>query len=296
MEKRSTTASAAPAPPSTAPDGPSRMWLIVLLVGWMAAFYPLYPELISNWLNNSNNSHGILVPFISFYFIWLKRVELNTVASQTSYVGLAILFSSLAVYLIAYAGALAVVARAMIVFSLIGLVIFNWGWQVFTKLRFPLLFLFFLVPIPDAIYTYFAFPLQLFASQVSTALIRLTSIPVFREGNMLYFVQTQLEVAEACSGLRSITSYCMLAVLFAYLLPNNWFRRGILVSSAIPMAMAVNILRVTGTGILAHFWGGEVARGFLHDFSGMAVFALGFLLLAAEYRLLTPKSGAPDRA
>ena len=103
---------------------------------------------------------------------------------------------------------------------------------------------------------------------------------------MLYFAQTQLEVAEACSGLRSMVSFIMLSFLFAYLLDKYWFKRTIIVLLAIPLALFVNIIRVTCTGILAHHYGDKVARGFLHDFSGMAVFVLGFILMLCVYSFL----------
>jgi exosortase len=140
-----------------------------------------------------------------------------------------------------------------------------------------------MVPVPQSIYSHFAFPLQLLASKVSSTLLNLMSIPVFREGNMLHFARTQLEVAEACSGLRSITAYVMLSVLFAYLMKNVWWKKAVLVFLAIPMAFLVNIIRVTGTGVLAHIFGGEIAKGFLHDFSGMVVFALGIVLMATVF-------------
>ena len=148
-----------------------------------------------------------------------------------------------------------------------------------------------MVPVPDSILNIVAFPLQLFATKISSHIIAALSIPVYREGNMLYFVQTQLEVAEACSGLRSIMALTMLSVIFVYLLDKGWLRKVILLASAIPLALIANIIRVSGTGILAHFHGEKVARGFLHEFSGLAVFAFGFILLFLEYSLLN-KSGS----
>ena len=103
---------------------------------------------------------------------------------------------------------------------------------------------------------------------------------------MLYFAQAQLEVAEACSGLRSMTAFIMLSFLFVYMMDKSWWKRLFIILSAIPLAIFVNLLRVTGTGILAHFYGGEVARSFLHDFSGLAVFAFGLILLFLEYLIL----------
>ena len=89
------------------------------------------------------------------------------------------------------------------------------------------------------------------------------SIPAYQEGNMVYFASTQLEIAEACSGLRSIVSFTMLSFIFAYFLDKIWWKRVVYVLSAIPLALLVNIVRITGTGILANKYGAKMAMGFL---------------------------------
>ncbi len=258
----------------------------VLLALWLIAFIPVYPRLVWTWLNHSDNSHGILVPLVSLCFIWQKREELKSAKRSNSILGAMILSASMVFYLISYLGSIAVVSRAMIVSSLIGLVMFSLGKEIFILLIFPLLYLFFMVPVPDTILGLAALPLQLFATKVSTFFIQLFSIPAYREGNMLYFARTQLEIAEACSGIRSIMSFGMLSFIFAYMMDKIWWKRILLVLSTIPLALFANIVRVTGTGILAHFYGSKVALGFLHEFSGLAVFAFGFLLLLGEYLLL----------
>jgi exosortase len=127
------------------------------------------------------------------------------------------------------------------------------------------------------------------ATKVSAALIQNCSIPVYREGNMLYFVQTQLEVAEACSGIRSIMALTMLSLVFCYLSRDGWWRKALLIAAAVPIALLGNIVRVTGTGILAHFYGDQVAKGFLHEFSGLVVFAFGLVLLFAVFTVANKK-------
>lgn len=249
-------------------------------------FYPIYPELFSTWLNSSDDSHGILVPLISAFLIWQRRESLAEATIGSWGWGGLILLASLALYVVSYAGTVSVVSRMMIVTGLIGLVLFNLGKGIFALIAFPLCYLIFMVPVPVSIYSLIAFPLQLFASQISAFLISGLGIPVLREGNMLYFAQTQLEVAEACSGLRSMTSFIMLSCLFGYMMKPGWGRRTAIFLSAVPLALLANIVRVTGTGVLAHFIGGKAAQGFLHEFSGMAVFAFGFVLLFGEYWLL----------
>jgi len=268
---------------------------LILLALWFICFLPVYSELVKTWLNHSDNSHGILVPLISLYFIWQKREGFQRVRISNTNWGGVILAGSLGLYLLSYAGGIAVIQRSMIILSLIGLVILTLGKTFFTLLAFPLFFLFFMVPVPDSILGLVAFPLQLFATEVSAVSLHLFSIPAYREGNMLYFAQTQLEVAEACSGIRSIMSFGMLSFIFAYMMDRIWWKRTLIVLSTIPLALFANIVRVTGTGALAHFYGDKVARGFLHEFSGLAVFGFGFVLLLGEYILLNKIKVTGDR-
>lgn len=268
----------------------TKLKFLVLLILWAVAFIPVYPDLISKWFSHSNNSHGILVPFISAFLIWQKRNEIWQAPVSNSKLGAIILASSTGLYLLSYAGAVAVVSRAMIVLSLAGLVLFTLGKNIFSNIKFPIFYLLFMIPVPDSVYSLVAFPLQLIATKVSAFIIHTLSIPAYCEGNMLYFAQTQLEVAEACSGLRSLMAFIMLGFLFAYMIDKSWNKQIILVLSTIPLAFFANIVRVTSTGILANFFGEKLARSFLHEFSGLVIFAFGFILLSVEYLLLNKVS------
>lgn len=274
----------------------NRYQVVAAFTLFFLVFYPIYPELVDKWLNSSDDSHGFLVPLISGYLIWQRREALKKEQWKSFGWGGVILAASMLVYVLSFAGAAAVVSRAMIVSGLIGLILFIFGRRIFAIIAFPVYFLVFMIPVPDSIYQLLAFPLQLLASHASATLIRLIGIPVLREGNMLYFAQTHLEVAEACSGLRSMASLSMLGCLLAYLMKGSWGRRSALVLSAIPIALLANIVRVTGTGILAHFIGGKVAQGFMHAFSGIAVFAFGFVVLLIEFLALERRGSNPHRS
>jgi exosortase len=226
------------------------------------------------------------VPFISGYFIWLKRNELADSQIKSEPLGLIVLIFSLAVYIVSYAGGIVFFQRTMMVLSLIGLIIYLIGKDAFKVITFPLLFLFFMVPLPISIIGLVSFPLQTYATIISERIIQFCGIPVYREGHMLYFTQTQLEVAEACSGIHSITALLMLSVIFMHMCKNGKTVKTIIVLSSVVVAFGANILRVSGTGILAHFFGAGVARGFLHEFSGMAVFVFGLIILFIEYKLV----------
>jgi exosortase len=260
----------------------------VLLILWVLLFWPIIPELWTIWMDDSNNSHGVLVPVIAAFLIWQNRKKIAWEEASPSLWGLGLLVGSLMIYLVSLRAHVAFSARLAMVGSLAGLAWWNLGDRIFRQLLFPFAFLAFMVPVPDSISGKMAFPLQLFATSASAEGIRAIGIPVLQEGNMLYFAKTSLEVTEACSGIRSMLAYLTLGVLFTHMAGNTIGRMGktILLISTIPLALFVNILRISGTGVLAAFFGGQVARGFLHEFSGLVVFAFGFVLFWGESLIL----------
>jgi len=266
-----------------------KLKLLSLILLWAALFAPVYPDMVREWSDHSDNSHGFIVPFMAGYFAWERIKQLNSAAISSSWWGCAMLFLSLTLYLLSYAGGLAFPARVTIVLSLFGLVWCTLGSQIIRIMAFPILFLLFMIPVPYSLLSLVSAPLQLVATKISANLIGACSIPVYREGNMLYFVGTQLEVAEACSGIRSIMSLTMLAFAFASMSSSGWKSRAVLILSAIPIALVANMIRITGTGVLAHFYGDKVARGFLHEFSGIAIFAFGFIALLGVFKFINRK-------
>jgi len=263
-----------------------KLKILIVFALLVAVFYPVYPDLVNAWMHQQDNSYGILVPFLSLYFIWNRRDKLTAVPQQSANWGFVLLTISLLIYLLALVGGVAFISRLMLVWAFAGLVLYVYGWPRFKVLSFPLIFLLFMVPVPVSIVGLITLPLQTFATKVSAGLIKACSIPVYREGNMLYFVQTQLEVAEACSGIRSLMALIMLSLVFVYLSKQGIWKKVFLVISAIPIALTGNLLRVSGTGILAHFYGDKVAQGFMHEFSGLAVFVFGMLILFLEFSVL----------
>ena len=133
-----------------------------------------------------------------------------------------------------------------------------------------------MIPIPAIIFNQIAFPLQLVASRLGEAMMSLAGVPVLREGNVIILASTTLEVAEACSGIRSLISLLTLGIVFGYFIDGGPAVRVALALSTIPLAIVTNALRVAGTGIAAHYWSPEAAEGFFHTFSGWLVFVDGF--------------------
>lgn len=277
---------------AAAPPGPRSGWpgLFILLGLAGLVFAPALRVLADQCQEDSNNSHIAFVPFISAYLIWQARSKLAALPESSSGRGLAVLLVGLSLYLLGQIGQMQVVSNLAIALSAVGLIWYNLGDAKARSIAFPLFFLLFVVPMPNALVTLVSFPLQLFATAVSANAMDAIGIPVLREGNMLYFAHTQLEVAEACSGIRSMMAFLMLGALFAYLTRGRAGRRLLLVALAVPLAVVMNILRVTGTGILAYAYDDRIARGFLHEFSGLVVFAAGFCVMAGLHVILDRKA------
>ena len=145
-----------------------------------------------------------------------------------------------------------------------------------------------MVPLPAIVFNQIAFPLQLFASQVGEVTLRAAGVPVLREGNVLELEVLRLEVAEACSGIRSLVSLFTFAVVFGHLSQSSTRRLCLLAIATVPIAVAANAARVAGTGLAAHVWGKSAAEGFLHTASGTLLFVIAVTLLLSLNRVRRP--------
>jgi len=189
------------------------------------------------------------------------------------------LFFGILLYLLGHLATEFFTMRFSLLVVLGGIILFLLGKEFFKALLFPLAFLIFMIPIPSVLMDRVTFPMQIFASKVAAGSLDLIGIPVLREGNIIQLANTSLEVAEACSGIRSLISLLALSVVFAYFSQNTTWKRVVLVLSTFPIAIVANAARVTGTGILAHHYGDKVAQGFFHGFSGWILFVVAFVCL-----------------
>jgi len=281
------------------------LWKPLLLA---AAVFFLYASVLNRlgrfWWEDENYSHGLLIPFIIGYILWSERDLLAGAPRRPRFAsGVVMILGALLMLWAGTAGAELFLQRASLVLLLAGVVVYFWGFALLRLTLVPLFLLALAIPIPAILFNKIAFPLQLFASRCAVWAMRQFGIPVLRDGNVIELmplnssVTKKLEVVEACSGIRSLMTLVTLAVVFAYFTAptagpgggdssarrtlRNWgFWRGvILVVAAVPIAILTNAMRVSGTGILARFYGTEVADGFFHSFSGWVVYIVAFLLL-----------------
>jgi exosortase len=243
-------------------------------------------SLARQWASDDNYSHGFFVVPLALYFCWERRGALQTARRQPSILGLILIIGSLGILLGGQLGAELFLTRVSLIGVIAGVVLYVWGWQHFRNLAFPIAFLLLMIPLPTIVFNQIAFPLQLLASRAGEAAISLAGIPVLREGNVLQLPSRTLEVAEACSGIRSLVSLVMLAIVLGHFTERSIGRRILIALAAIPIAILANAARVAGTGFASELVSPAAAEGFLHTFSGWLLFVVAFIGLVAVQRAL----------
>lgn len=267
--------------------GPAIAGALVLIGVMTGVYLPVLYHMVLHWRAVDDYSHGFLIAPLALYFAWERRSRLRGVPISGSWWGLLPLSLGVLALTIGRLGVELTSMRTGFVLTLIGLVLLLFGRKVFEVLAFPLLFLFLMVPLPQSLVNVIAFPLQLMAASAAVESLHVMGIPALLEGNIIHLAHSELFVAQACSGLRSLMALLTLGVVFAYFLQRGTLKRLIIVFSTIPIAIFVNAVRVALTGFLAHSYGKEAASGIIHDFQGLITFFLAFLVLLVEARLLS---------
>jgi len=269
-------------------------WGSALIGVLMAAIYfRVLVKLVTDWWQIPDFSHGFLVPIFAGYLVWSKRKTLLETRIAPSWGGVAFIVFGVVVLVLGVYGAELFLSRVSLIIMLAGLVVCFGGWELLKELRFVLLVLLLAIPIPSIIFNEITLPLQLLASKLASSLLPLFGVPVLREGNVIELPSMKLEVAEACSGIRSLMSLFALSVFYGYFLENSFLRRALLALSSIPIAIAANAVRIFGTGLCVQYWDPYKAQGFFHEFSGWVIFlvSLGCLYIVHLTMRLFPAHG-----
>lgn len=272
------------------------LWQIATLAAltlWL--YWPTLGHLLAQWWTDPNFSHGFLVPLFSGFVVWQQRGDLAGLPLRPSWSGLAIIAIGVCVLIVGQMGAEFFLSRSSLLIVLAGLIALCFGWNCFRALLFPWAFLALMIPIPAIVFNQITFPLQLLASRVASAILPLLGVPVLREGNLIHLPFITLEVAEACSGIRSLISLLTLAIIYGYLLEKRLWMRCLLAAASIPIAVAANSIRIIGTGLLVQYWDPEKAEGYFHLSWGWIIFVVSLAMLYALHgliRVLWPERGA----
>ena len=261
-------------------------FLIVVLLIYI--YYPTLAVLVSDWSTNPDYSHGFIIPFITLYMVWDVRKELACDRIEQSFWGFGFLFMGVALQVVAKVGSEHFLTGVSMIIVLWGLILYLGGAHIAKLLAVPVAYLFFMIPLPSIIWNKFSLVLKLYATEISVFLIKLTGhIALMQEGNIIHLSNGTLEVADACSGLRSLISMLAIGVLIAVISRYSLWKRWALVVSAIPIAIIANIIRLVILVFIADRYGFGVAEGFLHTFSGLLVFAIGVAMLSGVHVLFS---------
>ena len=256
----------------------TRLALGVLVAALGLVYTPVLIELVKDWIRDPNYSHGFLMPVISGYLVWARRKELQALPVKPVALGLAGVIGSCAMLVLGAAGAEVFTQRVSLVLMMASLVLFFGGWAWLRATAFPIAFLLLAIPMPYVIYYGLTQPLQGLAAVVAVEGLQLLGVLAVRQGNVIHLPGTSLEVAEACSGIRSLYAFLALGALIARSTPLPWWGKWLVFFSTIPLSVVSNSFRVLGTGIGAHVIGPEVAHGTIHESFGMVCFAGGLIL------------------
>jgi exosortase len=259
--------------------------VICLLIA--AVYSRVLVKLVTDWWQIPDFSHGFLVPLFAAYLVWEKRETLRGIKAAPSWSGIAVMLLGLVILILGVYGSNLFLSRVSLVILLSGVVLCFGGPQLLKELRFALLVLLLAIPLPSIIFNQITFPLQILASKLASSLLPLFGVPVLREGNVIELPLMKLEVAEACSGIRSLMSLFTMAVFYGYFKEKSNLRRVALAVASIPIAIAANAVRILGTGLCVQYWDPDKAMGFFHEFSGWVIFMVSLALLYLVHRAMS---------
>jgi exosortase len=264
--------------------------LLALLYGRIAV------HLVSDWYTLPDFSHGFLIPVFAGYLLWDQRKTLAVLPIRATWYGLCAVIPALFLLLVGVFGADLYLSRISFVLLAIGLTWTLLGTTILKQVRFVFFVLLLGIPLPALVLNQITFPLQIMASQLASSLLPLAGVPVFRAGNIIQLASMQLEVAEACSGIRSLLSLFTLAVVYGYFLEKKTWKRIVLAFASIPIAVGANAVRIFGTGICVQYWNPDKASGFFHEFSGWLIFLVSLTCLYGVHQLLGLIPGKDKKA
>ncbi len=257
---------------------------LLLLVG---IYWRVGIKLFHDWMDYPEYSHGLLIPFFIAYLLWDRRRQLRDTPVQSVWAGIPLVAFGLFVLLLGIFGAELFLSRVSFVLIVAGLTWTLFGWSMLQRVTFFLFVLFLAIPLPVLLLNHITFPLQLFASKVASGLLPLAGVPVLREGNVITLPAMPLEVAEACSGIRSLMSLFTVAVIYGALMERRISLRVLLALASVPIAIVANVARIVGTGLCVQYWDPDKALGFFHEFSGWLMFLVSLACLYLVHQALT---------
>jgi len=274
------------------PGAPGRarpgVWLGALLVLALVAvaYAPTFHTLARTWTHNDNYSHGLIIPPITLFLLWMRRDALRSAPREPSALGLPLVALGLLIHVAGIRGDLTMVQGHSFVLVALGLILHFFGRRVTRLALFPVAYLVFMSPFPPVFADELSFRLKLWVISGSLRAVSAMGIPVVREGMTLHLPVGAVSIEDPCSGLRSLIALLALATLIAAFSRAGAIRRSVLVLTAIPVAMVANFIRITLIVLASNYLGLAIGTGVVHDISGYVLFAVGIAGLFAVKAVL----------
>ena len=257
--------------------------LALLLIG---VYYSAYTWLVNmDWVREDYN-YGYLIPFIVIYLMWEKRERFFSTPASPTWTGLVPLISAMVLFWLGELGGEFFTLYVSSWLMAVGLLWMHLGWKKLKTIGFALFIALSMFPIPNFLYNKVSVTLKLISSKIGVSMIQLYGLSAYREGNVIDLGFTQLQVVDACSGLRFLIPLIVLSILLAYFFKAHWWKRAVVVATSVPLSIITNSLRIALTGILYQIWGAKAAEGFFHGFSGWFIFMFSLAILLVEMWVL----------
>jgi exosortase len=267
--------------------------LVFSLMAWIAfvglgalVFGSFFREIFHAWLHDENYSFGILIPPLVAFLVWSRRGRILNQEASEWLPGLLLVLVGCSLQVLASGTGTLLESGAALIIVTLGCVGYLWGKRRLAVITGPILLLLLMVPLPAYAVGELSWYLQSGASTASGAILGFLGVPVYQDGNLLRLPNYILEVKQACSGSRSI--FALLALAFAIGLTSkskSWIRVLLIVAAPL-LALAANVVRIVGTGLIARKWGNLAANESLHEAWGIAVFLMAVLGLVGIQSLL----------
>jgi len=268
-------------------------WFGALIV---LVYFPVLRHLVGVWSSDDDMGHGFFVPIVAGYLVWQRRERLLSVNWKPAWWGIGVILIGLAQSYIGTIGAEQFLQASAVLVTLVGVLLTCGGIALVRELAFPLLLLPFMIPLPALIYNKITLPLQFFASWVAENVLNFINIPTLRDGNVLELPHQKLNVAEACSGIRSLLSLTFLSLVYTYFFDRRVWMRVTLFIATVPIAILANAARVTITGIVSEKIDPSLAHGFSHTVEGWIIFLVALGMLIALHSILNRFTKHPEEA
>ena len=257
-------------------------WLPII-IGLLAICIPSFFHLMQTTWQTEENGHGPIILIVVCWLILKKRhAVLNTPNKPSAIIGWVSLVLSLLAFIVGRSQSIDTIEVAALIPMLIGILLLMRGWEAVRVMWFPLVFLFFLIPLPGLLVEIITGSLKQHVSGIAEEILYAAGYPIARIGVMLSIGQYKLLVADACSGLNSMFSLSALGLIYLYLMKyRSWLHNGILLLAILPIAFAANVIRVMALVLITYYFGDEAGQGFAHMAAGMLLFVAALMLLMA---------------